>query len=112
MKRLRVKCWIDDDGEKFFGPGPNELLKKIHEQGSLSKAASQMKMSYKKAWDIVQKLNQNPNKPMVLLKKGGAHGGGAEVTEYGLTIIKGYDHLEQQISTLVEKQHELLEVLK
>lgn len=111
MKELRIKCWVEDDGEKFYGPGPNQLIKKIQQEGSLSKAAAEMNMSYKKAWDMVQRLNQHSHKPLIILKKGGSHGGGAEVTAYAMEVVKKYDELEQQISELIGKQ-ELLKVLK
>ncbi|MDR5590512.1 winged helix-turn-helix domain-containing protein [Christiangramia sp. SM2212] len=111
MKELRIKCWVEDDGEKFYGPGPNELIKKIQKEGSLSRAASEMNMSYKKAWDLIQRLNQHAEKPLVILKKGGSHGGGAEVTEYAREIVAEYDQLEKEIARLIEKQN-LLKVLK
>ena len=58
-KQLRVRCWIDIDGERFFGPGRAELLELIHETGSISKAAKAMGMSYKKAWAMVDGLNSS-----------------------------------------------------
>ena len=112
MKKIRVKCWVEDEGEKFYGPGPNELLKRIEKEGSLSKAAAQMHMSYKKAWELVQRLNQHAEVPLVILKKGGQHGGGAEVTLRALEIIKEYESMQKKIDKLVDQQTELIRVLK
>ncbi|CAL65429.1 winged helix-turn-helix domain-containing protein [Christiangramia forsetii] len=111
MKQIRIKCWVEDEGEKLFGPGPNELIKKIHKEGSLSKAAVVMNMSYKKAWDLIQRLNQHSEKPLVILKKGGSHGGGAEVTANGLEVVAEYDRLEKEITDLISRQ-DLLKLLK
>lgn len=108
MKKIRYKCWLEEEGEKFYGPGPNELLRQIQKEGSLSKAAARMNMSYKKAWDLVQRLNYHSREPFVILKKGGEHGGGAEVTGYALKIMEDYEKLEKQISELVNQQKELL----
>lgn len=108
MKKIRYKCWLEEEGEKFYGPGPNELLRFIQKEGSLSKAAAQMNMSYKKAWDLVQRLNHHSREPFVILKKGGEHGGGAEVTGYALKIMEEYEKLEKQISELVNQQKALL----
>ena len=36
-KEIRVRCWIDIDGEKFFGPGRVELLELISETGSTAR---------------------------------------------------------------------------
>ena len=112
MKQIRIKCWVEDDGEKFYGPGPNELLKRIKTEGSLSKAAEQMHMSYKKAWDLVQRLNKHSEEPLVILKKGGSHGGGAEVSLHGNRIIEEFENLQKKIEDLANQQHEFLDVLK
>ncbi|PTX41461.1 molybdate transport system regulatory protein [Christiangramia gaetbulicola] len=112
MKKIKVKCWVEDEGEKFYGPGPNELLKRIQEEGSLSRAASKMEMSYKKAWELVQRLNQHTEEPLVILKKGGQHGGGAEVTPQGLEIMREFENLQIKIDELVDQQTDLIKVLK
>ncbi len=112
MKKIKVKFWVEDEGEKFYGPGPNELLKRINKEGSLSKAAGQMNMSYRKAWELVQRLNQHAEVPLVILKKGGQHGGGAEVTPVGLEIINEYESLQKKIDELVDQQTDLIKVLK
>ncbi len=112
MKKIRFKCWIEDENEKFYGPGPNDLLKSIQKEGSLSRAAEQMNMSYKKAWDIIRRLNSHTETPMVILKKGGSHGGGAEVTEKSLKTIEQFEKLQRQMKDLVEQQDDLLESLK
>lgn len=111
MKEIRFKCWIEEDGEKVYGPGPHELIKQIQKEGSLSKAAAGMSMSYKKAWELIQRLNQHSEKPLVILKKGGAHGGGAEITEYAKEVISEYDGLQNEIASLIENQN-LLKILK
>lgn len=112
MKKIKVKCWVEDEGEKFYGPGPNELLKRIQEEGSLSRAATKMGMSYKKAWELVQRLNQHAEVPLVILKKGGQHGGGAEVTPEGFEIMREFENLQRKIDELVDKQTDLIKVLK
>ena len=112
MKQLKIKCWIEEDGEKFYGPGPHELLKQIQKEGSLSKAAEQMHMSYKKAWAMVQKLNQFSEETLVVLKKGGQHGGGAEVSLYALEIMKGYEDLIMKVKQLIIQEEKLLKLLK
>ncbi|HEX5171329.1 MAG TPA: hypothetical protein VFW11_19265 [Cyclobacteriaceae bacterium] len=36
-KEIRLRCWIDIDGEKFFGPRPAQLLELIGQEGSIAK---------------------------------------------------------------------------
>lgn len=112
MKKIKIKCWVEDEGEKFYGPGPNELLKRIQKEGSLSRAATKMGMSYKKAWELVQRLNQHADVPLVILKKGGQHGGGAEITPQGLEIIREFESLQRKIDQLVDQQTDLMKLLK
>ncbi|OBX25416.1 LysR family transcriptional regulator [Subsaximicrobium wynnwilliamsii] len=112
MKQLKIKCWIEADGEKYYGPGPHELLKQIQKEGSLSKAAEKMHMSYKKAWAMVQRLNQFSEEALVILKKGGQHGGGAEVSPYALEIMKEYDTLQLKVKQLIDQEGKLLKFLK
>ncbi|TBW27149.1 winged helix-turn-helix domain-containing protein [Gramella sp. KN1008] len=112
MKKIKFKCWVENDGGKFYGPGPNELIKQIQKEGSLSKAAGKMNMSYRKAWDIVQRLNDNSGELFVILKKGGQHGGGAEVTSYALEVMREYEKMEKHFCELAKEQNEFIKLLK
>lgn len=112
MKKIKFKFWIEEDDAKFYGPGPNQLLKEIYKEGSLSKAAGQMNLSYRKAWELVQRLNHHSKEPLIVLKKGGPHGGGAEITPRALKVIEEYDILQKKIDELVEQQHGLIKVLE
>lgn len=110
-KTIRVRCWIDLDDIKFFGPGRAELLLRIREEGSISQAAKSMGMSYKKAWGIVDQLNSMRDKPMVVARKGGEKGGRSEVTEEGLKIVEEYLKLIKKIDEVVAKNSALLNLI-
>ena len=112
MKEIRLKCWVEESGVKLYGPGPNELIKQIQKEGSLSKAASVMGMSYKKSWEMVQRLNEHCEKPLIILKKGGSHGGGAEVTDQALEIVKKFESIQKKLKNLTKQEEELLKLLK
>lgn len=109
---IKVKCWVEEEGERFYGPGPHELLMRIQKEGSLSRAAGQMNMSYKKAWEIIQRLNRHSKDPLVILKKGGQHGGGAKITPHAICIMEEFEKLEGGIKELVKQQQNLVKVLK
>ncbi|WP_318308690.1 winged helix-turn-helix domain-containing protein [Flagellimonas crocea] len=102
-KELRIRCWIDIDGRKFFGPGRAELLMMIDKNGSLSKAAKEMGMSYRKAWSMVEDMNQRGNRPYVELHKGGTKGGGAELTETGKKVLSAFQKMTDKINETVEQ---------
>lgn len=80
--------WIGSNDEKFFGPGRIELLKYIDETGSITKAAKKMKMSYKKAWKMINELNSQAKVPFVILKTGGREGGGAVLSDAARNMIE------------------------
>lgn len=108
MKEIKVKCWIENEGKKLFGPGPSQLLQFIEKEGSISKAAKQMNMSYKKAWDIINHLNTTCNEPVVISQKGGVKGGGAILTARGQKLISAYDSLQQKLNTMIRENQEIL----
>ena len=110
-KEIRVRCWIDVDGVKFFGPGRAELLILIAESGSIAKAAKAMGMSYKKAWDMVSELNTRSGKPFVIAHKGGEKGGGATLTENAKKVIAGYQKLTEKLNSIIKKDHSILDLI-
>ena len=89
--RFRIVC----GKEIAFGPGKADLLELIAETGSIGKAASRMKMSYMRAWSLVQTMNRCFKQPLVLATHGGEGGGGAELTETGCKVAALYQQMEQ-----------------
>ncbi len=110
-KEIRLRCWIEIDGVKFFGPGPAELLEHIEREGSLAQAAKQMGMSYKKAWDIIDRLNAQSKNKFVESYKGGETGGRAELTKQGKTFVALYRSLEKKLNAVISKENKLLKLL-
>ena len=111
-KELRLRCWVDIDGERFFGPGRAQLLTHIDQEGSISKAAKAMGMSYKKAWSMVDDMNQKGQKPYVILHKGGNKGGGAELTEAGKTVLQTFNELMGKLNeTLRDGEEKFLQLV-
>ncbi|MDD2640924.1 MAG: TOBE domain-containing protein [Sulfurimonadaceae bacterium] len=85
--------WIKKDNRGFIGKGRIELLQNIQIYGSISKAAKQMKMSYKAAWDSVDIMNKLSNKPLVTKVTGGVGGGGTVITAYAKELIRAYEEV-------------------
>ena len=110
-KEIILRCWIDIGDKKFFGPGRAELLELIGEEGSISKAAKKMGMSYKKAWDMVERMNTTGSKPYLTVHKGGKKGGGAELTPIGKKVLAAYRKLTARIDKVVEGDKELLKLI-
>jgi molybdate transport system regulatory protein len=91
--KLKVRVWVERDGEKVLGPGRVELLGLIEKHRSISAAAKEMKMSYRRAWGLVQDMNRAAGEPLVEAAVGGSGGGGAEITVRGKEAIALYHRL-------------------
>lgn len=85
--------WIKKDDRSFIGRGRVELLQNIQIYGSISKAAKEMKMSYKAAWDSVDIMNKLANKPLVIKVTGGKGGGGTVITSHAKELIQAYEEI-------------------
>jgi molybdate transport system regulatory protein len=91
LTHLRVT--IDD--EFYLGPGRADLLELIAETGSISAAGKRMDMSYKRAWSLVQALNEEFGAALVEASRGGAGQGGASLTAAGAEILRLYRHMQE-----------------
>jgi molybdate transport system regulatory protein len=102
--RVNGSLWIEGDGQRFFGPGPVELLELIERTGSISKAAKAMGMSYKKAWDIVTRLNGMAAEPFVITSIGGEDGGGSTISTGAKETIAWYQDLRERFREFLEHE--------
>ena len=104
MYKVKSRIWIETEDGMFLGFGHVKLLEAIIEMGSLSKAAKSLKMSYKKAWNLTDALNNKAAKEVVSTSVGGKDGGGAKVTEYGKTLIKKFENLNHETEVFLNKK--------
>jgi molybdate transport system regulatory protein len=79
-----------------FGPGKADLLQAIAHTGSISGAAREMGMSYRRAWMLVEQMNRCFREPLVATATGGMKGGGAQVTGLALDILAHYRTMQQK----------------
>jgi molybdate transport system regulatory protein len=77
-----------------IGPGKVSLLEAIGETGSLTAAAKNLGMSYRRAWMLLDQLNRSLAQPAVDSAKGGLHGGGSELTATGRRLIELYRRID------------------
>ena len=99
-KRLRAdgRFWLTLEGRNFLGRGRIELLQRIRETGSISKAAKAMKMSYKAAWDAVDAMNNAFQSPLV--ESGPA---GSRLTEDAEMLIAVFQKAEARHTAFMQK---------
>lgn len=91
---LRVVIRLDFGDRGRIGPGKIGLLEVIAATGSIAGAARLMRMSYPRALSLVAQIEATLRGPVVNRASGGAHGGGATLTERGKAIISRYRAIE------------------
>lgn len=104
MARITVRVRIYFDSTLAIGPGRVELLEGIQRTGSLSQAARDMGMSYRRAWLLMQSLNRSLASPASLAIRGGRQGGGAIVTPTGRALIRVYRRTEAKVARNISEQ--------
>jgi len=104
--KIKSRIWIESENNVFLGEGRIQLLKAIEETGSLSKAAKSLKLSYKKAWHLLDSVNQSAKQPITINTIGGKGGGGAQLTDYGKSIIKAFDDINKNCWAFLDTQLE------
>ncbi len=103
-KKIKSRIWIERDGRSFLGHGKILLLKKIEEKNSINAAAKELSISYKKAWEMMNSINESGTEPATIKKTGGRNGGGTMVTDYGKKLIKQFEELNQSCVLFLENE--------
>lgn len=93
---LTGNLWFSRAENKFLGGDRINLLEKIDELGSITKAAKAVGISYKTAWDTVNLINNLAEKPMVDRLTGGKGGGGTSLTAEGKKVIKQFKTIQEE----------------
>ena len=97
--RLQIRVALDSG--LVVGPGKVELLEHIRDTGSISAAGRRMRMSYRRAWDLVDAMNRHFASPVVETATGGAGGGGARLTGMGEDVIAHYRRIQARATETV-----------
>jgi molybdate transport system regulatory protein len=87
-----------------MGPGKAELIERIDATGSISAAARAMRMSYRRAWQLVEALNGDFREAVIETAVGGRRGGGARVTPFGRRLAASYRSMEEDASSAIGAQ--------
>ena len=90
---------IDFGAYGYLGPGKIALMELISKHGSISAAGKDMGMSYRRAWLLVDEINQIFREPLVEKQMGGSGGGGARLTKLGRDIVGRYRAIEGAAAT-------------
>ena len=101
---LHFRVWIGATDGHFAGAGRISLLEGIRDTGSITGAAKAMKMSYRQAWQMVEDMNLRAPQPLVDKILGGKSGGGAQLTEAGIQLIRKYHEVTAAFEAFAREQ--------
>lgn len=100
--KIGYKVWLDNHG-KAFGDGPFELLRRVEKKMSLHQAASQMGMSYSKAWRLIHTLEERLGFTLLERKVGGPLGGGSWLTPQAKDLMNHYQRFRRDVGKGLDK---------
>lgn len=90
-----------------IGPGLAELLHGVERTGSLRQSASDMGMSYSKAWTHLRRAETISGMRLTEPAVGGNGGGGSKLTQDGMWLLDAYDSFvreaDREVKVLMEK---------
>ena len=98
MSETRLTLRVDFSSRCSVGPGKIRLLEEVGRTGSISQAGRNLRMSYRRAWLLIDDLNNSFRHPVVSAKSGGLQGGGAVLTKFGAGLVKNYRRIETAAS--------------
>lgn len=107
---LSSNLTLELDEQPFLLEKRIELLNAIQQEGSISKAAKAVPMSYKAAWDAIDSMNNLSHTPIVSKETGGKGGGGTTLTEYGQNLLKTYSLLKNEQKLFLERLEKVTDV--
>lgn len=94
--KTQFRLRVDSNRQRAIGPGKVALLEAIIATGSISAAARKLRMSYRRAWLLIDDLNHQLHSPAVSRVKGGKKGGGSDVTATGKKLVRLYRDIEHR----------------
>jgi molybdate transport system regulatory protein len=103
MDTLRLTLRVDFGSGRSLGPGKIRLLEAIAKTGSISQAGRKLGMSYRRAWLLVDDMNNCFRDPVIEAQPGGAHGGGATLTAFGQKLVDRYRAVEADAQATARK---------
>ncbi len=100
---LKVKLYLEGNGDKFMGIGVLWLLENVKSCGSLRSAAEEMGISYSKAFRMVRNLEAAIGVDVLERRRGGMERSGAKLTPFGEEFIVLYDSFQKECKNLLDK---------
>jgi molybdate transport system regulatory protein len=96
MEKAGLTLRVDLSNGRAVGPGKIQLLEQIHKSGSITQAGRDLGLSYRRAWLLINDLNNSFRLPVIEAETGGSGGGGTRLTPFGRKLIQLYQTIEAE----------------
>ena len=103
---VRTKLFVANE---TIGIGKIKLLRLVGETGSISAAARQMGMNYRRAWFLINSMQSGFAEPLLRTERGGKGRGGAILTPLAKELIHRY---ETHAMLIANQSYDILEWLR
>ncbi len=105
---VKSKVWLEVEGEAVLGLGRKMLLEAIQRYGSISQAAREVGISYRKAWGYIHSMEELLDTKLVETRVGGKGGGGTILTAQARDLLARYDKLLKGVNEAIDERfHEI-----
>lgn len=104
LSRATLRLRIVFPSDRKIGPGKVDLLEAIGRTGSISSAARELGMSYRRAWLLMDEFGRLFKRPILTTAAGGAHGGGAQLTDFGQAVVAAYRRIEDRAAEIARAE--------
>ncbi len=100
----RSKIWIERNGDTVLSDWRVALLEAIERTGSLAKAAEEVGIPYRSAWQKIKESEERLGIRLVNTHCGGAEGGSSELTDAAYDLVRRYRQFTDGLAELVDKR--------
>ncbi len=94
---IKYNIVIEYNGVKVLDSEIASLLKAIGKKGSILAAARSLGIPYSRAWETIIRIERVFGEPIIVTRRGGSGGGGAELTELAKKLLEIYTVAEKRM---------------
>ncbi len=100
----RINLWIEHEGQVVLSIWRVALLETVAETGSISRAAEQMQVPYRVAWNKIKQMEDGLGVQLVETRVGGSDGGGAHLTSTAQDYIQRFRQFSMSVQQRIDQQ--------
>ncbi len=109
---IKMKIWLEKDGQNFMGEGRIVLLRAIEETGSINGASEKLKISFRHAWGQIKKLEKRLGIRLIEPQVGGKGGGGSKLTKEAKDLLAEFEAVSEDLHSYLEVRQSKTKLLK